>query len=138
MSQDLYRATVLEHSRHPQNTGRVAHPTHQARAANPLCGDELEVTLRLTGQHVEQVRVAVRGCVISQASASLMSVIVQGHRADEARRWAGQWRSALEGEADLPPDLESLRPLLELRNHRSRTGCALLAWVALERALGQT
>jgi NifU-like protein involved in Fe-S cluster formation len=65
-----------------------------------------------------------------------MTIVVQGCGLAEVRSWARCFPEALEGTDDiLPPGLEPLQPLLELRNHRSRIGCALLPWTALKRAL---
>jgi len=136
MSVELYRAAVLEHSRNPRNAGTLDSPSHRARAANPLCGDELEVTLLLAGGRVTAIRAAVRGCIIAQAGASLMTTAIEGATEAEARVRARDFRAALEDpHATLPPSLEPLTPLLELHQHPSRIGCALLSWLALERAL---
>ena len=135
MTATLYRDVILDHSRHPRNSGRLAPCTHQARAANPLCSDELELTLNVAGDRIDDIRAVVRGCVISQAGASLMTTAVLHQSAGEALARADAFRRALEEPGTLlPPGLRLLQPLLELREHRSRIGCALLAWVALERA----
>jgi len=137
MSQGLYRDIILEHSRNPRNSGRLDHPTHAGRASNPVCGDELELTLDLAGGRVHAIRAAVRGCVISQAASSLMTLAVEGAERERLLAMAAEFRLALDGKVDtLSPPLASLAPLLELRQHRSRIGCALLPWSALERALG--
>jgi nitrogen fixation NifU-like protein len=136
MSESLYRELILAHSRDPRNAGRLERPSHQGRAANPLCGDELELTLRLEGDRIQEIRAAVRGCVIAQAASSLMTTVVQGSSSGDAGAWGRQFREVLEDASQaLPPHLEPLAPLLELRHHRSRIGCALLVWTALERAL---
>jgi nitrogen fixation NifU-like protein len=136
MSETPYRAIILEHSRHPRHAGRLEPCSHRGRASNPLCGDELEVTLREAAGQVAEIRAAVRGCVIAQAGASLMATAVLHRPTAQALDWGALFRGALEGaDGDLPEELHLLRPLLELRRHRSRIGCALLAWTALERAL---
>ncbi len=136
MSETLYRDIILDHSRNPRNAGRLESCTHQGRAANPLCGDELEVTVRIGEDRISDIRAAVRGCVISQAAASLMTLAVTGQPTAVALALGRGFNAAMEGATDaLAPELSPLQPLLELRKHRSRIGCALLAWVALERAL---
>ena len=136
MTQGIYREVVLEHSRHPHNAGTLDAPSHRARAANPLCGDELEVTLLLTEGRVTAIRAAVRGCIIAQAGASLMTTVVEGVAESDVRAYANAFRAAFEdADSSLPAPLDSLSPLLELRHHTSRIGCALLSWQALERAL---
>ncbi len=79
----MYRELVLEEYKHPRNKGRLAHPTHEARVRNPLCGDELILTLSVQGDVVSDVRFEGVGCAISQASASLFTDHVKGRRVSE-------------------------------------------------------
>lgn len=130
----LYRQVILEHARQPRNAERVEPHSHMAEAINPLCGDEAEVTLRLEGGRIDAIGARVRGCAISQAAASLMSEVVRGLPLAQAAALGGVFRQAIEqGETEaLPPELAPLAPLIEVRKHRSRIRCALLAWEALE------
>ena len=137
----LYRDAILEHARNPRNAVPVADPQRRARASNPLCGDELELTLALDGateaepERIRAIGIQVRGCAVAQASASLMSEAVQGRSLAEATRLGEAFRQVMSGErADLPPALESLRPLESVRQHRSRIACTLLPWTALRSA----
>ena len=50
----------------------------QAAGHNPLCGDKLDITLRMQGDRLEDLRFEGQGCAISTASASLMSEAVKG------------------------------------------------------------
>ena len=134
----LYREAILEHARHPRNAAPVADPQARARAANPLCGDELELTLALEAGTIRAIGVQVRGCAIAQASASLMSEAVQGRSLAEAAALGERFLQVMGGEgAELPAALESLRPLESVRQHRSRIACTLLAWTALAQAARQ-
>ena len=133
----LYRAVILEHAKNPRNSGRVENPTLQARASNPLCGDELELTASLEGGILADIRFQVRGCAIVTAAASLMSQVVQGQDLEVARVLGRTFAGVMEGEAsDLPADLAALEPLVEVKKHRSRIKCALLPWHALADAEG--
>lgn len=130
----LYRRVILEHARQPRNAERVEPHSHIAEAVNPLCGDEAEVTLRLEAERIAVIGARVRGCVISQAAASLMTEAVRGLPLARAAKLGEVFRQAIEqGEtAALPPELAPLAPLIEVRKHRSRIRCALLAWEAIE------
>ena len=136
----LYRQVILEHARQPRNAARVEPHSHVAEAVNPLCGDEAEVTLRLEGGRIAAIGARVRGCVISQAAASLMTEAVRGLPLPQAAGLGGVFREAIEqGETGaLPPELIPLAPLIEVRKHRSRIRCALLAWEAIETMAGET
>ncbi len=115
-----YQAQILEHYKRPHNRGRVEPATHQAREANPLCGDEIVLTMRVDGQdRIEDVRFDGEGCAISMASASLLTDQVKGKTVVEA--------SAM----DRASVLKSMGvPLSSVREQ-----CALLPLRALQAAL---
>ena len=128
----LYRKALLEHARKPRNVGRVEHPDLTARASNPLCGDEMELTARLDNGTITQIRFQVRGCAIVTAAASMMSETIQGLRLEQAEKLGQAFREVMEKDgAALPVGLSQLEPLLEVKKHRSRLTCALLPWLAL-------
>ena len=136
----FYREALLEHARHPRHRGRLEAPHLSASASNPLCGDELELTLRLTDGNIAELGMAVRGCTIVQAAASLISEAIAGVNLKTARALGAAFREAMEGPREaiqggretLPEGLESLEPLIAVRQHRSRIRCALLPWDALD------
>ena len=72
----IYRDILLEHARKPKNSGRLDNPELSATVHNPLCGDELELTLAMSGELILDCKTIVRGCSICQASASIMSEII--------------------------------------------------------------
>ena len=78
MSTGLYQEQILDHYRHPRNKGVLGDATVSARDTNPLCGDEVAFYLRLDGGGVADARFDGRGCAISQASASMLSTMLQG------------------------------------------------------------
>jgi nitrogen fixation protein NifU and related proteins len=79
MSMDYYREYILEHHRNPRNYGTLDQPDAHAEDANPLCGDTLAIDLKIEGERVAEVRFLGRGCAISQASASMLSEMIEGH-----------------------------------------------------------
>ncbi len=83
MSMDYYREYILEHFRNPRNYGTLEHPDAHAEDSNPLCGDQLAIDLQVEDERVTQVRFKGRGCAISQASASMLSEMIEGHTVDE-------------------------------------------------------
>ncbi len=84
---NLYRDFILEHYREPHNRGVLDPADLRFADANPTCGDELSVTVRLDdgGHRVADVAFDGRGCAISQASASIMSDDLRGRSLDELR-----------------------------------------------------
>jgi len=84
--EDLYREIILDHYRSPRNRGELeAPPATRAEGFNPLCGDEIVVTLLVDDGEVTDIKIAGTGCSISQSSASLMSAAVKGRPVPEVR-----------------------------------------------------
>ena len=134
----IYREILLEHARHPKNSGSLENPGLSATVHNPLCGDELELTLALSGELIRDCRTMVRGCSICQASASIMSEIIIKKTLKEAIK-IGQLfdKSLRKDNEDFHEMVEPLRPFLVLKKHRSRIKCMKLAWDALEECANQ-
>jgi nitrogen fixation NifU-like protein len=83
---DFYRENILDHYRNPRNKGRLENPTHAHEEHNPLCGDVIHIDLHVNGENViDQVRFDGQGCAISQASASMLTEMLQGKTLDEAK-----------------------------------------------------
>ena len=134
----IYRDLLLEHARHPRNSGRIDNPDLQAFAQNPLCGDELELTLALSGEVIQDCKTQVRGCSICQASASMMSELILAKTLKEAQQTSHIFTESLrKATSEIPKTVESLRPLIALKTHRSRIKCMKLAWDALEDCAAQ-
>jgi nitrogen fixation NifU-like protein len=84
--EDLYREIILDHYRSPRNRGELpAPPAHRVEGFNPLCGDEIVVTLDVEDGVLADIKIAGSGCSISQSSASLMSAAVKGKPVAEVR-----------------------------------------------------
>ncbi|GAC1650897.1 MAG: SUF system NifU family Fe-S cluster assembly protein [Ktedonobacteraceae bacterium] len=82
MSMD-YREYILDHYRDPRNYGKLEHPDVHSEDSNPLCGDQIGMDLQIEGDRVTQVRFQGRGCAISQATASMLSEMIEGKTVDE-------------------------------------------------------
>jgi len=84
--EDLYREIILDHYRSPRNRGELESPPAQRlEGFNPLCGDEVVVTLEVKDGVVSDIKIAGTGCSISQSSASLMSAAVKGKPVPDVR-----------------------------------------------------
>ena len=134
----IYHDILLEHARHPKNSGRLENPRLTALTYNPLCGDELEMTIKLSGELIQDCRTIVRGCAICQASASIMSEMIIKKLLKEAVKIGHLFDENLQKKnEDIPEIIEPLRPFLALKTHRSRIKCMKLAWDALEDCANQ-
>jgi nitrogen fixation protein NifU and related proteins len=83
MSMDYYREYILDHYRNPRNYGKLDQADVHSEDSNPLCGDQLSMDLTLDGDRVSAVRFQGRGCAISQASASMLSEMIEGKTVQE-------------------------------------------------------
>ena len=82
----LYREVILDHYKNPRGQGLLEAPDAQAEGQNPLCGDEVTVSLRFDGDTIAEVGFEGRGCAISQAATSMLTEIVVGRTAEEVAR----------------------------------------------------
>src|SRR5438445_11511023 len=80
----LYQELILDHYRRPRNKGVLEDATHSVALNNPLCGDEIDLQLRVEGDVIKDVRFIGRGCSISQAAASMMTQVVKERRLVDA------------------------------------------------------
>jgi nitrogen fixation NifU-like protein len=139
---DLYQEVILDHGRKPRNFRRLDDADRTARGDNPMCGDRLELFLKLGPDgSIADAAFQGRGCAISTASASLMTETVKGKSAAQAHALSDQFRAlAMTGTcpdcgADLADEMERLQPLSGVHEFPSRVKCATLAWHTLNAAL---
>ena len=85
MSSEIYEDIILDYYRNPRNFGDLPEPDVRAKDSNPLCGDVIEMQLKINGGRVSDVRFKGRGCAISQASASMLTEVVKGKTLDEIK-----------------------------------------------------
>jgi nitrogen fixation NifU-like protein len=86
--EDMYREVILDHYKNPRGYGVIEDPDAQAEGQNPLCGDEVKISLRFAGdgETIEDIRFEGRGCAISQAATSMLTELVVGRSAEEVAR----------------------------------------------------
>jgi len=135
--QELYQELIVDHGRSPRNKGKVEDATHSAEATNPLCGDEVHLTLRVVDNVITSVRFDGCGCAISTASASLLTEQVQGKSVEEAKQLFKRLRASLVDREDSGDDLGPLSALIPIREYPMRVKCVTLAWHTLLSALGE-
>lgn len=132
---DLYQEVILDHNRRPRNRGVLPDATHRAEGHNPLCGDRLNVFVRLKGDKIEDLKIEGDGCAISTAAASLMSEAVIGHTLDEAERLFTDFHDLVTGAGEATEQLGALEVLGGVREFPMRVKCATLCWHTLRAAL---
>ena len=135
---DLYQQVIIDHSRHPQNFGRLGDATRTVEGVNPLCGDQVTLYVKVLDDRIDDISFEGVGCAISTASASLMTTAVKGKRRDEALALVGPVQAMLTqspGNELVPAELGKLAALSGVSAFPMRVKCATLVWHALNSAL---
>ncbi len=135
MVHDLYEETILDHSKRPRNLHVMQDATGQAKGYNPLCGDKLELFLKMDGDVVKDASFVGTGCAISTASASLMTESLKGKTRAEALALLDKFHDLLTTETPAAKDLGKLVVFCGVRDYPARVKCATLAWHTLKSAL---
>lgn len=118
--QDIYEEHVLDHYEDPYNRGECERATHAEEGNNPLCGDKVRVELELDEEgKIRQAWFSGDGCVISQASASMLMERIEGMTIEELKQFSA------------PEMLELFGPRLT----PNRQKCCLLSWRVVQSAL---
>jgi len=82
----LYSEKVLDHFQHPRNVGDLPGADARARVENPVCGDIMDLAVKVSDGRIDQVRYRIRGCVASVAAGSCLTVMIQGRSLADARK----------------------------------------------------
>ena len=85
MSSDIYKDIILDYYRNPRNFGDLANADVRAKDSNPLCGDIIEMQLKINDGKIDDVRFKGKGCAISQASASMLTEAIKGKSLDDVK-----------------------------------------------------
>jgi nitrogen fixation NifU-like protein len=81
----VYSAAVLDHFQNPRNPGTLDAPTATVTVENPVCGDVLELSVRVEAGRIAEARFRTRGCVTSIACSSLLTELLVGKRSAELK-----------------------------------------------------
>lgn len=118
---DLYREQLLDHYHDPQNYGVLENADIDIHLDNPTCGDTIHLTAQLDAKgHIAKVMFEGHGCVVSMASASMLTEEVLGKTPQEIESM----------------ELHDVEEMLGgLRLSMGRVKCAMLSVNALKKGL---
>jgi nitrogen fixation NifU-like protein len=118
--EELYQEHILDHYEDPFHRGHLPTATHAHEENNPLCGDVVRVELQLDKDgEIKDAYFTGQGCVISQASASMLLENIVGKSVDDVKHLSAEDMLQLYG-ARLTPN---------------RQKCCLLSWKVLQSAV---
>ena len=138
----LYQDIILEHGKSPRNFGKCEKHTHEAKGHNPLCGDQVQVYLKLSNEKkVEDLTFEGSGCAISIASTSIMTESVKGKSVEGAKKIVIDFLNMIKNTSkinsnDLNEDQKTkIMSLSGVKQFPMRVKCATLAWHTLTSAI---
>jgi len=137
-ARELYQEVILDHYRRPRNFHALDPADRHAQGRNPLCGDVVEVYLRLDDDRIADIAFQGQGCAICTASSSLMTEALVGHTVDEALELFASFHALLTDEgAATGGELGKLEVFAGVREFPVRVKCATLPWHTARAALEQ-
>ena len=139
---ELYQDIILEHGKSPRNFGKCSGYNHEAKGHNPLCGDQVQVYLKLNDEkNVEELSFEGSGCAISIASTSIMTELVKGKSLNSAKKIVDKFLKMITSGSeietkDLTADQKTkIMSLSGVKQYPMRVKCATLSWHTLISAL---
>lgn len=133
--QELYQTIIMDHNKRPRHYGVLADFTHRAEGYNPICGDKLEIRLKLSGEQIEAIQFEAACCAICKASASMMTQALTGAELKAVDETRGQVDAYLQGALPDPDADDELAALSGVSQFPARIKCAQLPWQTLDKAL---
>lgn len=113
-----YTKKVMDHFMNPRNVGSVENADGVGRVGNPVCGDLMEVSIKVENDTIKDVRFKTFGCGSAIATASMVTELAKGKSIDDAEKISRQ---------DVADELDGLPP--------RKMHCSNLAADALKKAI---
>ena len=80
----LYSKKVMEHFTTPKNVGKIEDPDGMGIVGNPICGDTMEITIKVKDNKIEDIKFRTFGCASAIATSSMTTVMAKGKTLEEA------------------------------------------------------
>ena len=119
--EELYREEIMEHYSNPRNFGKLAGANVRYSDHNPVCGDEVEMQLKLESSNVADAMFTGKGCAISQAAASMLTEEIKGKNANDV----------------VAMTKDDMLKIIRINPGPVRIKCAMLALRALQKGIVQ-
>ena len=139
---ELYQDIILDHGKSPRKFGKCVGHNHEAKGHNPLCGDQVQVYLKLNEKkNVEELTFEGSGCAISMASTSIMTELVKGKSFESAKKIIRDFLNMIKSGSEMTTkDLNEdqkikVMSLSGVKQYPMRVKCATLSWHTLVSAM---
>jgi nitrogen fixation NifU-like protein len=137
MSDSLYPDAIKELARAAHGHGHLDDADYSARLDNPLCGDRIDIGVRIAGDRIVALGQVTKGCLLCRAAASLLGLRAPGERLADIAAVGAALRHMLQADGAMPAAWPELAAFLPVRDHRSRHGCVLLPFDAVQNISSQ-
>ncbi len=119
--EELYQEVILDHSRRPRNFGELSDAAVKVHGDNPVCGDEIHLGVKFgVDGGLEDIKFTGRGCAISQASASLMTMKLKGKSRADVLEMLRAFHDLVTDETnEAPKNLGDLRVICRIKISRA-------------------
>ncbi len=117
--ESIYKEQLLDHYKNPRNYGKMMNPHIHKEDSNPLCGDVIEIFVRIKDDKVDSVSFEGKGCVISQATASILTDELKGKTILEIQSL----------------EREDILDLIGVNLTPSRVKCAMLPLITIKKGI---
>ena len=126
---------ILEIAAHTENNKVVENYTHKSKHKNPLCGDEMEISLIVKEDVVKDMGYQCKSCVYCQASVSLLSRKIKEKKVDDIKKFIKVGEQLFEdAKVSMEKNLKDFKEILDKKN-LSRKECLLLPLRTIAKAL---
>ena len=126
---------ILEIAAHTENNKVVENYTHKSKHKNPLCGDEMEISLIVKENVVKDMGYQCKSCVYCQASVSLLSRKIKEKKVDDIKRFIKVGEQLFEdAKVSMEKHWKDFKEILDKKN-LSRKECLLLPLRTIAKAL---
>jgi len=134
---ELYQQVILDHNKNPRNFRKMEDPDGFAHGNNPLCGDQIDVYIKIKDGIVDDISFEGNGCAICTSSASMMTMALKGKTEADADALFNSFHHALTEDEQYAEDvpLGKLEVLKGVKDYPVRVKCATLAWHTFDAAL---
>ena len=126
---------ILEIAAHTENNKVVENYTHKSKHKNPLCGDEMEISLLVKEDVIKDMGYQCKSCVYCQASVSLLSRKIKEKKVDDVKKFIKVGEQLFEdAKVSLEKHWKDFKEILDKKN-LSRKECLLLPLRTIAKAL---
>ncbi len=131
---DLYQDVLREHAKSPSHYRKISPPYLSTEGYNPVCGDKIELMLKLhgTASKIDEIGFQGSACSICIASSSMMCELMDKKTSHEGLSLIEKFRGMMQGESIDPQLGDEIASLQGIQRFPVRIKCALLPWMALK------